>query len=487
MAFDFKRFLTWRWLAIAAVLAGLSAVVFGGRPLDPWHTARLQTEFTARDADEITSLAAYMALEQRLFDELDEEVYAKVPTGREHALNRYSSGSASDPRTRQPDFNRTFELAPDAPLGGALLLHGLTDSPYSLRALGAQLHELGYHVIGLRLPGHGTAPAALTTSRWQDWSAAARLALDHLGAEVGDRPIHVAGYSTGASIALDLALTGLDDGDSVAPASLILISPAIGVSAAAALAGPTAALGRLPGFSRLAWSETTPEFDPYKYNSFPVNAGAQVHKLTRHVSNRVGQLVASGRAAELPPILVFKSAVDATVSTDALVDRLLGRLPDNGNELVLFDINRTAVASPILVADPGPFTNRLIRDDTLPFGLRLIANENSSNTAMVEHFKPPFAAGFAQTRSLDVAWPRGVISLSHVALPFPPDDPLYGAIRPSSPRELYLGQLDIRGERGLMMLSSDWLLRLRHNPFYPVQKRRIEQWLESHDSRPGNK
>ena len=89
----------------------------------------------------------------------------------------------------------------------------------------------------------------------------------------------------------------------------------------------------------------------------------------------MGRLVSSGRAVELPPVLVFKSAVDATVSTDALVDRLLGRLPDSGNELVLFDINRTAVASPILVADPGPFTNRLVGDDTLPFGLRLIANE----------------------------------------------------------------------------------------------------------------
>ena len=78
------------------------------------------------------------------------------------------------------------------------------------------------------------------------------------------------------------------------------------------------------------------------------------------------------RADDLPPMLVFKSAVDATVSTDALVDRLLGRLPGNGNELVLYDINRSAIASPILVADPGPFTNRLVGDDTLPFALRLI-------------------------------------------------------------------------------------------------------------------
>jgi alpha-beta hydrolase superfamily lysophospholipase len=479
MAFDLKRFLTWRWLAVPAGLAALCVVACGGQPLEPWHTARLQTEFTAKDADEITSFADYLELEQRVFDELYDEVYAKVPTGAEYALNRYSSGSASDPRTREPDFNRTFELPVNEPRGGILLLHGLTDSPYSLRAMGAKLHELGYHVVGLRLPGHGTVPAALKKARWQDWSAAAQLALDHLSSEVAGKPIHLAGYSTGAGVALDLAITALDN-DTTRPASLILVSPAIGVSAAAALAGPTAALGRVPGFGRLAWAETTPEFDPYKYNSFPVNAGAQVHKLTRHISNQVGRLVSSGRAVELPPVLVFKSAVDATVSTDALVDRLLGRLPDSGNELVLFDINRTAVASPILVADPGPFTNRLVGDDTLPFGLRLIANENPSSAAMVEHYKPPYSGGFTDTRTLDVSWPRGVISLSHVALPFPPDDPLYGASRPEEPGQLYLGQLDIRGERGLMMLSSDWLLRLRHNPFYALQEQRILQWVQSH-------
>ncbi len=479
MAMTIRRFLTWRWLAIPVVLAALCVVACGGQPLEPWHTARLQTEFTAKDADEITSLADYLALEERLYAELDKEVYAEVPTGEEFALFRYSSGSAADPRTRQPDYNRTFELPVDDPRGGILLLHGLTDSPYSLRALGNELHERGYHVVGLRLPGHGTVPAALKKARWQDWAAAASLAMAHLAAEVGERPVHIAGYSTGASLALDLAMTALDDADAVAPASLILVSPAIGVSAAAALAGPTAALGRVPGFGRLAWAQTTPEFDPYKYNSFPVNAGAQVHKLTRYVSNRISRLVSSGRAAKLPPILVFKSAVDATVSTDALVDRLLGQLPDNGNELVLFDINRNAIASPILVADPGPFTNRLVGDDTLPFSLRLIANEGPSSTAMVEHYKPPFSSGFAETRPLELAWPRGVISLSHVALPFPPDDPLYGATRPSDRAQLYLGQLDIRGERGLMLLSSDWLLRLRHNPFYEVQEQRIVRWVNS--------
>ena len=300
--------------------------------------------------------------------------------------------------------------------------------------------------------------------------------------KVGAKPIHIAGYSNGAALALNYALDALDDPDLRSPTSLILISPAIGISPAAALAGPTATLGRLPGMSRVGWAQTTLEFDPFKYNSFPVNAGAQVHRLTRSVASRIGGLVQTDAATRMPPILAFKSTVDATVSTDAIANRLLARLPDNGNELVLFDINRSVVNAILLVSDPGPLTNRLMNDGSLPFGLTLVTNANPESTAMVARFKPPYAATVASETALDMDWPRGVISLSHVALPFAPDDPLYGQFRPQQKDALYLGQIEIRGERGLMRLSSDWLLRLRYNPFYSLMEDKIVAWVFASDA-----
>ena len=77
-----------------------------------------------------------------------------------------------------------------------------------------------------------------------------------------------------------------------------------------------------------------------------------------------------------------------------------------------------------------------------------------------------------------MAWPPGVISLSHVALPFAPDDPLYGRYRPDDPNVLFLGQTEIRGERGLLKISTDFLLRLRYNPFYDVLKSTTLEWLD---------
>jgi hypothetical protein len=301
----------------------------------------------------------------------------------------------------------------------------------------------------------------------------------HLTARLGNKPIHIAGYSNGAALAIDHALEAIRDPEITGPASLILVSPSIGVSAAAAAAEPVVLLSKVPGFGRLAWSQTTPEFDPYKYNSFPVNGGAIARALTQSIANRVSNLSQTDAAASFPPILVFKSAVDATVSTDAVVDRLLGRLPDNGNELVLFDINRSAVASILLVSDPGPFTVRLFEDPSLPFGIRFISNDNETSMSVVQRYKPPYSPEVTEVTDLDLEWPRGIISLSHVALPFPPDDPLYGAIRPESRDELHLGQIAIRGERGLMVLSSDWLLRLRYNPFYQVLENRVVEWVST--------
>jgi hypothetical protein len=78
---------------------------------------------------------------------------------------------------------------------------------------------------------------------------------------------------------------------------------------------------------------------------------------------------------------------------------------------------------------------------------------------------------------MDATWPRGMISLSHVALPFPPDDPLYGQGPAPDENRVFLGLMDVRGERGLLRFPASWLMRQRHNPFFEYQKKRVLDWL----------
>ncbi len=476
-----KRLGLYLSVAVFGFIVGATALyiywVNSGPSLQLWHTEQLAAEFTAERADEIRTFYAYRQLEEELFDQLDKQIFARTETGPAFSLARFSAGSAADPRRWETNWNHSFEFPADTPAGGVLLLHGMSDGPYSLRALGEELNRHDYWVVGLRLPGHGTAPSGLKSIRWEDMAAAVRLGIAHLASRVGQDSLHIVGYSTGAPLALDYALNVLDGSGSPMPTSLVLISPAIGISAAAALASWKVQLAHLPGLEKLAWTQVLPEFDPFNYNSFTSNAGDQVHRLTRSVAGRVEARAASGPIETFPPTLVFLSTVDATVSVDAVIDNLLEHLAPDRHQLVLFDINRSRVKTTLLVYDPGPLTTRLMAAEDLPFHLTLITNEHPDSNKVVSRYKAPFSAE-TSTEPLSLAWPRGVISLSHVALPFPPDDPLYGRRQSENEATLHLGQMDFQGERGLLKFSADWLLRLRHNPFYEFLETKVLEWVD---------
>ena len=449
-----------------------------GTPLKPWHTEKLTEEFKEHKADEVQSFDDYLQLEERLFKQLDEKVYAETETGPEHKLDRYSSGSAADPRKQQPNWNRSFELSVEKPRGGVLLIHGMSDSPYALRTLGKALNQRGYWVIGMRMPGHGTAPSGLRYISRHDMTAAVRIGMAHLDEKVNGKPVHMIGYSTGAPLSLEFALDALDGKSAPVPGSLILISPAIGIHPAAGLASFKDWLSNIPGLDGLAYTQVQPEFDPYKYNSFATNAADVVHGLTRSVASRVEQRAGTRPDIVLPPVLVFKSTVDATVTTNAVVDNLLEHLNPDRHELVLFDINRYAASYRVLIDDPAPLTDRVMDDDKLPFSVTLVTNESPDTTRVISKYKDPFSADASHTSKLGLSWPAGVISLSHVALPIAPDDPLYGQRPPNKEEFLFLGQLAIQGERGLLTIPSDWMFRLRYNPFFDYLEKRTLDWVE---------
>lgn len=446
--------------------------------LQLWHTESLIGEFSLEQEESVSSLEDYLDLEAKLFEELERKVYDRVPRGSGLELNRYSSGSAADPSSQSPNWNRSFELKSAAPAGGVLLLHGMSDSPYSLRALGQHLNRQGYWVVGLRMPGHGTIPSGLRKVTWEDMAAATKIGAAYLNSRIGGQPLHLVGYSTGAALALNYTLDQLEQKAGSVPASLTLVSPAIGIHPAARLAAFKDTVAVLPGLGHLAWLSVHPEFDPYKYNSFATNAGTQVHRLTRSVSARLAARAESSPPETFPPVLVFKSTVDATVSVNDVIDGLLIPLNGDQHELVLFDINRLALKSPLLISDPAPVTDRLINSPSLPFTLTLVTNREVTTPKVAAIRWPSRSSKDQEVNNLDMQWPPGTISLSHVALPFPPDDPLYGSkARPDSDL-VFLGLMDLKGELNLLKIPYDWLLRLRHNPFYDYLETRTSQWLK---------
>jgi alpha-beta hydrolase superfamily lysophospholipase len=440
--------------------------------LQIWHTAHLDAEFRARDAIAGADLARYIGHERDVFSQLEAVVaaagQAAVPLG------RYRPGGRNDPATFPVNWNRSFEMRPPVVRGSALLLHGLTDSPYSLRRAGEILCDRGFYVLGLRLPGHGTVPAALHDITRQDWRAAVRIGASHARAQVGaDDPFWIVGYSNGGTLALDHALAALADPALGRPSRLVLISPAVGVSPFAAMGRWHQPLSLLPFFEKFRWHTIYPEHDPFKYNSFPKSAAFQTHRLIVELRREFDRVVGAGRAAELPPILAFQSAADATVRTSAVLDGLFLSLAGTESELVVFDINRVSYMQEYFADDPARQLAELCEPPGPPFRLTVITNADRDTQQLVARTWSP-GSGLPVDEPLGLSWPLGVFSLSHVSVPFPPDDPVYGDGGAGIPDwGVPLGSVEPRGERELLTVPIELFTRLRYNPFFSYLERRL--------------
>ena len=474
-----------RWIiaalfAIALLLLALRAWnVRNGPPLQLWHTY-VPHELSAAEIDR-ADWQTWLQHENAVFAEVRANVTDRLPPSERIASNRYFAGSPLYPAHFAHDWNRSYVLRPPgAPVGAVVLLHGLTDAPYSLRHVAQRYVEHGYVAVGIRLPAHGTVPAALTRTDWETWMAAARLAVREARRLAGpDKPLDIVGYSNGAALALKYAMDAIDD-HRLAPArQLILISPMVGITRYARFAGFAELPALLPAFAKAAWLGIVPEFNPFKYNSFPVNGARQSHRLTTALQAQIVRLGRSGQLAALPPVLAFQSVADSTVSTPAVLQSLYAWLPANGSELVLFDVNRNA--KPGVLANPAALAALQQMMPALPLRYRLTVIGNTPGEARVSERVIEPGQVIARYRPLALAYPQNIFSLSHVALPFPPDDPLYGFATAATDHPAFgiaLGSLVVRAERGMLTVNLDSLFRIGSNPFFPYLLERIDEWIE---------
>jgi alpha-beta hydrolase superfamily lysophospholipase len=323
-----------RWLltiAITAVLSVTLVIALGDRrmsDLSPEHRVTFENEFTAAQEPH-TDWDAYRAIEAKLNVELGEKIDADART--DSLVDRYSEDSLTYPGNFTKNWNRSYELSATSPKGVAVLLHGLSDSPYSMRGVALTMVDAGYNVVVPRMPGHGFAVGGLLDARWEDWAAAVRIAV-------------LAGYSNGGLMAIDFALKCDEDAELPCPDGIVLFSPAIAVARLAIISNWHTLLSWIPYFEKSRWLSILPEVDPFKFTSFPKRAAWEIYKLS---TGTYKQLRQPAEAAKLPPILTFQSVVDNTVSTAAIVTNLYDRLEANGSELVVYDVNRSSTVLPL--------------------------------------------------------------------------------------------------------------------------------------------
>ena len=462
------------WAILGVVFTGLVIHALQARTLPDlafWH----QQDFAEAVVPELADLDEaswqdYLDHEARIFDALASAVQtegAGLPSWHRYNAERYQEGRRALER-----WNRSSLLTPPEASGAALLVHGLSDSPYSMHAFSDALYRSNFEVLNLRAPGHGTVPGALDAVSSADFRAAYALGVRTLAQSLPeDKPLVLVGYSNGSSLAVDYAVTALASaGELRKPDLLILVSPAMRVSRLAELAWVQKWMAELPGLEKLNWTDILPEYDPFKYNSFPLTAAQQIHHLTSTMQAKLKK-ISPEQLADFPPVLAFQSVVDATIPPSNIVTGLLSSLSTSPFELVLFDINRSSAVLPMLRGE-GDETlwAYAASNESRAIDLTVVTNSSADERTAVARRRAPQAAGW-EIEQLSAVWPDDVYSLSHVALPFSADDPFYGVHK--SGWLVQPGQVQARGERGLFAIPMDLLARQRYNPFFDYLEQRV--------------
>jgi esterase/lipase len=202
---------------------------------------------------------------------------------------------------------------------GIVLTHGLSDSPYFMRHLAKFFQENGFRVMGVLLPGHGTQPGDLLHVHWQEWHKAVDFGVNRLAEEVDE--VYLGGYSAGGALSVYQSLV-----DSRVR-GLFLFAPALKVSAKAAFANFHKVYSWAAPSAK--WLSIHSDNDIYKYESFPKNAAAQMHALTRVIKSRLNKLKVQ------IPIFAVVSQDDATVDTSATI-KLMSQAINPANKLVYY-------------------------------------------------------------------------------------------------------------------------------------------------------
>jgi len=126
--------------------------------------------------------------------------------------------STSDDDSDPPPLDTNEFFLPGSGLS-ALLIHGLTGTPYEMRSLGERLTAAGVRVHGIRLAGHGGGPEELGEVTHANWYESVVEGFERLRAY--DEPNVVIGLSMGAVLAARLAI---DQREAVS--AVVMLAPA---------------------------------------------------------------------------------------------------------------------------------------------------------------------------------------------------------------------------------------------------------------------
>jgi carboxylesterase len=180
---------------------------------------------------------------------------------------------------------------------GALVLHGFTGCPQSMRPLAEAFAAAGYSVELPLLPGHGTTVDDMIATSWADWSAAAEAAYTELAARC-DRVV-VAGLSMGGTLTVWLATRHPEI------AGIVCVNPALRVPDEIAATVREMLDGGVDRFPAIGNDVADPDAKEAAYDATPLAPLLSLAEATTAVRDDLGKITC--------PLLLMNAPQDHTV------------------------------------------------------------------------------------------------------------------------------------------------------------------------------
>jgi carboxylesterase len=202
---------------------------------------------------------------------------------------------------------------------GVVLLHGFTGTVAHMRPLGDALHQRGYTVLGVNLPGHATSESDMALYGRREWLQAALDAVEHMRMHCGT--VAVCGLSMGAVLSLLVAEQKQAD------ACITISAPLPATNRLLPLTGIFGYI--LPRFSWKEDENRKTELDQRYdkgYSGFPMRRGYDLYRLIREAQANLPKITC--------PTLVVQSLDDHTVSRES-ADMILNGISSKTKEKLI--------------------------------------------------------------------------------------------------------------------------------------------------------
>lgn len=215
---------------------------------------------------------------------------------------------------------------------GVVLIHGYMAAPLEVRALAEYLGELGYRIYVPRLKGHGTSPEDLAMSTYMEWVESVEEGYVIMNKVC--RKVVVGGFSTGAGLALDLALRARN------LAGVFAISPPLKLQDFSARFVPAVNLwnklmGKLNvGAAKKEFVENNPENPHINYVRNPISGIIELDRLMDQIEPKLTEILA--------PALVVQSLGDPVVNPDGSL-KIFEKLGAKDKEYLMVNYDRHGI------------------------------------------------------------------------------------------------------------------------------------------------